>query len=344
LRILLFIIAAALIFAGCNPAPAAYYELPVEFRFPAKKTEFISKYSPFLKGKKIFIDPGHGGSDRRNKGRLGIVTEADANLRVALALRDILLQAGAFVEMSRTKDTTVDLKYRSTLANKSGADIFISIHHNAPASAEDNWTNYTSTYYHARENDYAFEPCSGDLARYVQRDVSYAMRNPGGPGSFDGTYSDFSIYPGEGFSVLRNTKIPAILVECGYHTNQNEERRLAVEEFNRIEAWGIFRGIARYFSSGIPVIIPADENEVYYEGDLSLSFLLRDSAGIKPGTVEVWCDSVRVSNNSVTESPGRVFITLPGIKAGRHIIRVVVENKNNNHSFPYSKEIIVKKK
>jgi len=343
LRIILFVFAAALIFAGCNPAPVAYYELPVEFRFPAKKTEFISKYTPYIKGKKIFIDPGHGGSDRRNKGHLGIITEADANLRVALALRDILLEAGAFVEMSRSKDTTVDLKFRSTLANKSGADIFISIHHNAPASAEDNWTNYSSTYYHAKETDYEYESCNRDLARYIQRDVSYAMRNSGGPGSFDGTYSDYTIYPGEGFSVLRNTNIPAVLVECGYHTNTNEEKRLAIEEFNRIEAWGIFRGIARYFSSGIPSVIPGNDSEIYPEGDIIMNFLLRDSSGIKPGTVEVWFDSAKVKNDFITESPGRFSVTIPDVKAGKHVIKVVTENKNGNHSFPFKQVFTVKK-
>ncbi len=88
----------------------------------------------------------------------------------------------------------------------------------------DNWTDYTSTYYHGFDTDYVYEPSERDIARYIQRDLSYAMRNAGGPGSFDGTYSDYAIYPGEGFAVLRNTVIPAVLVECGFHTNTHEEQ------------------------------------------------------------------------------------------------------------------------
>jgi N-acetylmuramoyl-L-alanine amidase len=337
--------AAALVFSGCSSAPVTYYELPAEFKFPEKKAEFISKYSSCIKNKKIFLDPGHGGADRKNRGSQGLTTEADANLRVALALREFLTKAGAFVQMSRSSDTTVDLKYRSILANKSAADMFISIHHNAPASAEDVWTNYTSTYYHAKETDYEYEPCEHDMARYVQRDLAYAMRNSGGPGSFDGTYSDYMIYPGEGFSVLRVTNIPAILVECGYHTNLNEERRIAIEEFNRIEAWGIFRGIVRYFSAGIPEVIFENSGEVFIGGDINLSFILQDPSGIKPASAVIYFDSLQVKYDAYeTGKSAKINVNLAGVKPGKHVIRVIAENKNGNHSLPFSKEIVVSKK
>lgn len=345
MKIFILLFAAAIILGGCSSGPAIYYEIPVEFRFPQKKAEFISKYSPYLKNKKIFLDPGHGGADRKNKGSQGLTTEADANLRVALLLRDFLTEAGAFVQMSRSSDVTVDLKYRSVLANNSGADIFISIHHNAPASAEDVWTNYTSTYYHAKETDYEYEPCERDIARYVQRDLSYAMRNSGGPGSFDGTYSDYIIYPGEGFSVLRVTSIPAILVECGYHTNLNEERRIAIEEFNRIEAWGIYRGIARYFSAGIPQIIFENMNEPFSEGVVNLSFILQDSSGIKAGSSAVYFDSLLVKHEVIeTGKSAKITAVLANVKAGKHLVRVVAQNNNGNYSMPFSKEIIINRK
>jgi N-acetylmuramoyl-L-alanine amidase len=343
LKLILFLFATALIISGCSSVPVAYYELPVEFRFPEKKAEFIAKHSPYLKNKKIFIDPGHGGADRRNKGSQGLITEADANLSVALKLRDFLIKAGASVQMSRYIDTTVDLKYRSELASKSGADIFISVHHNAPATAEDVWTNYTSTYYHAKETDYEYEPNEHDIARYVQRDLAYAMRNSGGPGSFDGTYSDYIIYPGEGFSVLRLTKIPAILVECGYHTNLNEERRIALEEFNNIEAWGIFRGIARYFSSGIPTIRMIENEKSIYASNPEFTFLLEDSSGINQRSIEVLFDSSSVSGEIlISEGPGvQLNVRLNDVKPGKHVIKVIAQNGNGNHSLPFIKEILV---
>ncbi|MEO8398806.1 MAG: N-acetylmuramoyl-L-alanine amidase, partial [Ignavibacteriaceae bacterium] len=225
LKFLFILFAAAIILSGCSSSENVYYEIPLEFLYPQKKTEFILKYQLYLIGKKIFIDPGHGGEDRRSIGPQKLTVEADANLNVGLALRDFLKEAGVTVFMSRTTDATVDLKERSYMADSSGADIFISIHHNAPGSDSLKLIDYTSTYYHAKETDYEYEPCERDLARFIQRDLSYAMRNSGGLGSFDGTYSDYNIYPGQGFSVLRVTKIPAILVECGFFTNPHEERR-----------------------------------------------------------------------------------------------------------------------
>ena len=180
-----------------------------------------------------------------------------------MALRDFLREAGVKVIMSRDKDITVDLKERSYMADRSGAELFISIHHNAPGRDGDRGINYTSTYYHAKETDYEYEPSERDIAKYIQRDLAYAMRNSGGLGSFDGTYSDYWIYPGAGFSVLRVTKIPSILVECGFFTNLHEERRLALDEFNRIQAWGIFRGIASYYSAGIPKIEFAIDDQYF---------------------------------------------------------------------------------
>lgn len=88
----------------------------------------------------------YGGSDRKNIGINNLVVEADINLNVVLFLKEFLIEAGASVYLSRDTDTTVDLKLRSQLADNSSADIFVSIHHNAPADSGDTTTNYTSTY------------------------------------------------------------------------------------------------------------------------------------------------------------------------------------------------------
>ena len=266
---------SGLILIGCS-ADITYYEIPIEFKNPQKKKEFLNTYSKFLLGKKIFLDPGHGGEDRSSIGPQKLTVEADANLNVALALRDFLQEAGVEVVMSREIDKSVGLKERSYMADGSGAEIFISIHHNAPGSDSETWINYTSTYYHAKETDYEYEPSERDFAKYVQRDLAYAMRNSGGLGSFDGTYSDYWIYPGAGFSVLRVTKIPSILVECGFFTNPHEERRLATDEFNKIQAWGIFRGVARYYSAGIPQIEYAMIDTNFIQSNFELKFSVKD--------------------------------------------------------------------
>jgi N-acetylmuramoyl-L-alanine amidase len=339
---LIFFAALLLLATGCSTKELVYYEIPRELQDPVIKSEFLKRYTPYLQGKKFFLDPGHGGSDRRSIGRLKLVTEADVNLYVALALKDYLIEAGAVVLMSRVTDTTVDLKERSVMANSSGADFFISIHHNAPGQENDNWTNYTSTYYHATEKDYEYEPSERDLARYIQRDLAYSMRNSGGLGSFDGTYSDYWIYPNAGFSVLRLTEIPSVLVECGFFTNNFEERRLALNEFNRIQAWGIFRGIARYLSAGIPEIIFLGEEEIYQQNPVVLNFLLRDSTGIDTTTIKIQVDSIEVKEYSFDRSSNLLSVNLTEIKPGDHMIRVILANKNRNYALPFHKKITVR--
>ncbi len=334
---------SGLLLISCS-ADITYYEIPIEFKNPQKKKEFVNTYEKYLSGKKIFLDPGHGGEDRNNVGPQKLTVEADANLNVALALRNFLREAGVEVIMSRDKDMTVDLKERSYMANRSGAEIFISIHHNAPGSGGDEGINYTSTYYHAKETDYEYEPCEKDMAKFVQRDLAYAMRNSGGLGSFDGTYSDYSIYPGAGFSVLRVTKIPSILVECGFFTNFHEEKRLAIDEFNKIQAWGIFRGIARYFAAGIPQIEYKLNDNNFYQTNVELNFLIADTVGINPESIQVYLDSLKIKNFTFDDESNVLTLSLDNIIAGEHFIKIVAANKNGNHAFPFHQKIIAHQK
>ena len=285
-----YIIAAFLfLYAGCSPKPDIYYETPRELADETSRTKFIETYSPYLKNIIFFVDPGHGGEDRKNKGSKGLAIEADVNLRVGLALRSYIELTGAKVIMSREKDTTIALKDRSLLANKSGANIFLSLHSNAPGQEGDNSTNFTSTYYHATESDYEYEPMERDLAKYIQRDLAYAMRNSGGPGSFDGTYSDYHIYPKQGFSVLRLTTIPSVLIEAGFHTSSWEEPRLASESFNKVEAWGIFKGLCRYFKAGIPKVNFREQS--IKENSILVTYSFTDSTVIDFKSIKVFVDS-----------------------------------------------------
>jgi hypothetical protein len=256
-------------------------------------------------------------------------------------LRDFLKEAGVEVIMSRDKDLTVDLKERSYMADRSGAEIFISLHHNAPGKGADEGINYTSTYYHAEEIDFEYEPCERDLAKFIQRDLAYAMRNSGGLSSFDGTYSDYWIYPGMGFSVLRITEIPAVLVECGFFTNLHEEKRLAIDEFNKIQAWGIFRGIARYYASGIPKIEFAVNDSIFNQDSCVLEFSIKDSIGINPESIQVYVDSIKTKNFIFNKNSGQLSLSLQNASIGEHLIRIVAANKNGNNSFPFRKKIIV---
>jgi len=321
-----------------KPCECTKYEIPPDWKDESKREEKIKSFSNVLSGIKFFIDPGHGGKDRHGKSKDGSVIEADVNLRVALNLKNYLEKAGCTVFISRTEDSTVDLRYRSELANKSGADFFVSIHHNAPGNADDTWTNFTSTYYHATEDDYEYNPCNRDLARYIQRDLAYVMDNSNGLGSFDGTYSDYNIYPKEGFSVLRRTEIPAVLVECSFFSNPTEQRRLNIEEFNAIQAWGIFRGIGRYFTAGIPSITFVKDKSIIKDSHAKLVFNLFDKKGINPKSIQVFFDSSEI-DFVYDKKSGNVTIDIENLKKGEYEVKVIAANKNNNHSLPFIQKI-----
>lgn len=337
----IFLFLSLSIFFSCSSSPVIpLYEYPPDWKNVTDREKTIAYYSKYLSGRKIFLDPGHGGEDRRNKNPKGDVVEADVNLRVALNLKKYLESAGAIVFISRTKDTTVALGYRSELTNNSGAEIFVSIHHNAPGKAEDNFTNYTSVYYHANETDYEYEPSDHDIARYIERDLSYVMRNPGGLGSFDGTYSDYNIYPGEGFSVLRKKNIPGVLVECAFHTNRFEELRLNNEEFNQIQAWGIFRGLAKYFKAGRPKISFIADSSKYDGTTLQMQFALQDTNGINPKSIQLFFNKEE-KEFSFDKLLNILSVKVEMIEPGIYPIRVIVANKNGIHSFTYRKYIVI---
>lgn len=322
-----------------SPA-AVYFEIPEELKDINKYADLMRSYSEHLNGRTVFIDPGHGGEDRSNASRNGKVIEADVNLSISLYLRDFLQSAGATVIMSRTNDTTVSLDTRSKMANDSKADIFVSIHHNSTSKAEDNWTNYTSTFYHADIGDYEYEPFEHTLAKYIQRDLSYAMRNSGGLASFDGTQSDFRIYPSEGFAVLRETTMPSVLVECSFFTNRMEEQRLSIDEFNRIEGWGIFKGIAKMFSKSIPELQLLREKSEFMRNNLVLYFDIIGDSPVDESSIEVYFDRKNVKHK-YSEDEELLSVNLNDVPKGEHELKILLANKNGIYSFPYHRKIVI---
>jgi N-acetylmuramoyl-L-alanine amidase len=342
-RALILLLISLLIYS-CAPKP--YYVKPTEWKKPESIDSTLKFYSNYLTGWKIFIDPGHGGQDRRSVGVKKRVVEADVNLKVALYLRDFLTRAGAIVYMSREKDTTVSLQDRVRMATESGADIFISIHHNAQPG--DPNTYYASTWYHAVEGDPRFHPCNKDIARYIQRDLAFALRISGSLASFDGTMSDYIVYPKQGFYVLRNATIPAVLVECTFFTNEYEERRLSIDEFNKIEAWGIFKGLAKYIMAGIPKIEILSDT-ILTTTKPTIILKVTDKSGIDKQSIVVKIDSVVIPRDFITAVENKKFALLLftpnfNLTYGEHTIDVIVRNKNGNHSFPFRRKIYITNK
>jgi N-acetylmuramoyl-L-alanine amidase len=202
-----------------------------------------------LRGRTICIDPGHGGTAETDSYRVGPTGEREEwiDLRVALMLRDILEQRGAEVLMTRTEDVAVELQARATLAVENGAEVFLSIHHNATA---DPGANFPVIYFHGA----ASENRAGiSLARSVGRALAEAL--------FDeqtevALVSDHAIFPTAGTAVLRHSYgIPGVIGEASFFTNPDEEQRLRDERYNRREAEAYAAALTEFFSQPIPEIL-----------------------------------------------------------------------------------------
>ncbi|MEW6512152.1 MAG: N-acetylmuramoyl-L-alanine amidase [Bacteroidota bacterium] len=339
MRSSLVIPGALVLLAGCSSP--VYYVQPREWRTAAAMDSVISLFRPFLAGHTIFMDPGHGGDDRANHGPAYDAIEADVNLRVALALRPLLMRAGANVILSRDKDTTIALADRAPMATRSGAEIFVSLHHNATGSG-DNITNYSSVYYHSRPGLTTFHPANHDLARYIERDMSYAMRNPSPPSSptFDGTLSDFDIYPNSGFAVLRAATMPAVLIEGSFFTHPHEEQRLSLEEFNRIEAWGIFVGLGRYFRAGIPQLALLSDTI------LAPPWAPASIGVLGPLPIDTTRIDVRIDGRALPtlyDTWGRTITAAADttLTSGVHMLTATVRYPEGNSSWPFVRNLVV---
>jgi len=179
-----------------------------------------------LRGKRIVLDPGHS-ADPGSIGPTGY-TEADANLAIALKVRDDLERAGATVIMTRSDTSNVPLYDRPAIAKAADADLFVSIHNNALPDGVNPWLNNgTSCYY--------YHPHSIDLARAIHRRMLDATELP-----------DHGLFHGN-LAVLRPTQYPAVLVECAFMIIPEQESILKTDRFRERIARAIRDGIRDFF-------------------------------------------------------------------------------------------------
>ena len=182
-------------------------------------------YRNVLSGKplKVFIDPGHGGSD---PGAVGAKSKEAKNvLKLALALEKKLKAQGHEVKLSRRTDTYLTLTQRADLANAWGADVFMSLHDNSAV-------NKTATGFET----FIFNgDVSADTIK-LQQHVHKSIAN--GIGLRDRGMKRAN------FAVIRLTNMPAVLIEYGFISNLNDEKVIAFEIEKQAQL--TFEGINNY--------------------------------------------------------------------------------------------------
>lgn len=181
----------------------------------------------------IVLDAGHGGWDPGKTGTSG-ANEKELNLAVVEKLADYLEQGGAEVILTRSNDDALgsgkktDMAERKKIANESGADILVSIHQNAFPSAS---AKGAQVFYHR----------SSEEGKILAECIQESLRN-----RVDGS-NHRQAKENSDYYILRTTEIPAVIVECGFLSNAEEEKFLNDAGYQEKLAWAIYCGILDYF-------------------------------------------------------------------------------------------------
>lgn len=222
---------------------------------------------------KIVIDAGHGGRDPGTHGKIS--KEKDIALKIALETGETIKKYLPDVEViyTRDKDTFPSLAERAELANKNGADLFISIHCNWLSRPEIHGTETYVMGIHKTEANFEVAKRENSVILYEDNaKETYDGFDPNSPES----YILFSLYQNAymsnslmlaqnvenqfktrvgrrsrgvksaGFWVLYKTSMPSILIETGYLSNEKEERELNDKLQQTYIAHGIYRAFRDY--------------------------------------------------------------------------------------------------
>lgn len=194
------------------------------------------------RGKVVVIDPGHGTIkaggwvDTGASGRTLGIKELDVNIAVSLKVEEYLRNHGVDVIMTHRGTTNRDLYDRANLANKENAYCFVSIHSNSTTNRA---IQGAGVFFYAPEwmpEIYMQRLERQNLARFILDDI---LKETGQP-----SYGIFE----DNFAVIRETRMPSVLVEMGFLSNQYEEALLASPDFQDKQARGIANGILKFLN------------------------------------------------------------------------------------------------
>ena len=198
---------------------------------------------------RIVIDPGHGGKDPGTTNRGLAIKEKDFVLDISQRLRALLQGRGYDVVLTRDKDEYIALSDRPAVANRVGADLFISVHLNAVDSKSVHGTEtYSFTPQHQSSTSSSklriadrkaypgnrFDPWNILTAYYIHRDMVQTLSS-----------SDRGLKRGR-MAVLKTLSCPGVLVEAGFVTHSEEGQLLRSRAYRQKIAHGIAEGVSRY--------------------------------------------------------------------------------------------------
>lgn len=176
----------------------------------------------------IILDPGHGGSDEGAK--IHYFMEKRLTLMTTLLVRKYLEEMGYRVMLTRSKDVFIPLHRRVSIANKTKAVLFTSIHYNSSPSTE---AHGIEIFYYgnsdAKRGQQSRKLANSVLSELIRQTTAHSRGVKTG-----------------NFHVIRETTMPAILVEGGFMTNYEERTQLRDKNYLEKIAKGIALGIDKF--------------------------------------------------------------------------------------------------
>ncbi len=187
---------------------------------------------------RIYLDAGHGGSD---PGAIGNgVREADVVLAIALRTADHLKRHGLEVKLSRTGNITKSLEQRTDEANRWGAHAFVSLHCNAAASPAARGFEVWHTIHEAKSKG---DELAEAIAKWIDKLTPLNNRGTKSKASKVNPQDDY-------YHVIRETRMPAVIVECGFVSNAKDAAYLQSASGQAAIAQAIARGVIEW--TGLP--------------------------------------------------------------------------------------------
>lgn len=188
--------------------------------------------------KVVVIDAGHGGK-MPGAIKQGIC-EKDIDLAIVLELKKLFdkqTDTNIGVYYTRTDDSNPTFEQRVQLANKSHANLFLSVHNNATKSGRFSSISGTAVMYDEQREDE--ELGTKKLAEICLDEVRNVIGS-----------NDKGLVPGNNIYIIRSSEVPVALIEVGFMTNQEELSRLNTQEYQALVAQGIYQSIMRAFEEG----------------------------------------------------------------------------------------------
>ncbi|NGX63660.1 MAG: N-acetylmuramoyl-L-alanine amidase AmiC [Candidatus Anoxychlamydiales bacterium] len=181
----------------------------------------------------IILDAGHGGLDKGAKIQYPYLEEKRLSLSLTLLAKKYLEQLGYKVILTRAKDYFVPLKKRVEFANEAKAEIFVSIHFN---SCPNKTAHGIEIYYHNSLENKVKAKTSLNLAQCILSDIikKTKARSRG-------------VKKGK-FCVIKDTKMPAILIEAGFLTNPQERDNIRKTIYLDKISLGIAEGVESFIN------------------------------------------------------------------------------------------------